>query len=306
MIVPHSEEATYSFRLSLYVVQIALLLVAAGVVGFCVLGFSYLNASRVASVVDELREVNRAQEDVINSLAFEANKLIAQMAEIDMMVEMFAHRLGVESESIVQAPYSTYHLLDYFASHEPLDGLLQEYNDSNSTLYVGAVSGEDVLDRATNNIALLQSIVPERTDMLDVVENYIVEAEAKPSVWPARGRISSGFGMRPIPYARSGYQFHTGVDIIGSYGSPIVATGAGEVVFADYRGSFGHLIIIDHGYGFHTFYAHLSGYGVTEGELVQKGQIIGYMGASGRTTGTHLHYEVHYKGLPVNPYNYMN
>ncbi len=304
MIVPHSEESTYSFCLNLYVVQAVVLFLVAGVIGFCVLGYSYIKVSRVAVNVDELRDINRAQEEVINSLAYEADKLVEYISGIDEMVESFAHRLGVEVDSFVRDRSNNLSQLEHFVPSDSVGGWQQGYENT-SSYYIGAVSGEDVLDRAENSMALLQDVVPERTDMLDVVGEYIVKAEAKPSLWPARGRMSSGFGMRPIPYARSGYQFHTGVDIVGAYGSPIVATGAGEILFSDYRSSFGHLIIIDHGYGFQTLYAHLSGYAVDVGDVVQKGQIIGYMGATGRTTGTHLHYEVHYNGYPVNPYNYM-
>ena len=124
-------------------------------------------------------------------------------------------------------------------------------------------------------------------------------------MWPARGRISSGFGTRRTPYSRNGYQFHTGVDITGSYGSSIYAAAPGKVTFTGYRGSLGNLVIIDHGYGYETYYAHLSDFVVNVGDRVERGQVIAHMGSSGRTTGTHLHYEVHYMGSPVNPANYL-
>jgi murein DD-endopeptidase MepM/ murein hydrolase activator NlpD len=146
--------------------------------------------------------------------------------------------------------------------------------------------------------------VPERSETLDLISGYVVQADAKPSILPARGRITSGFGMRKIPYA-SGYQFHTGVDIIGAYGSAIWASADGKVIFTGYRGSYGHTVVVDHGYGYETLYAHLSGFIVDAGDLVERGQTVGYMGASGRTTGTHLHYEVLYNGSPVNPSNYL-
>jgi murein DD-endopeptidase MepM/ murein hydrolase activator NlpD len=176
--------------------------------------------------------------------------------------------------------------------------LISDHSDENRPV------SEGVLDRATENITLLQSILPERSETLDTVGEFVVQADAKPSVWPCRGRIVSAFGMRKTPYS-SGYQFHTGVDIIGSHGSAIWASANGEVIFTGYRGSYGNLVIIDHGYDYETYYAHLTGFAVTAGDSVERGQTIGYMGASGRTTGTHLHYEVRFRGSPVNPINYM-
>jgi murein DD-endopeptidase MepM/ murein hydrolase activator NlpD len=173
-------------------------------------------------------------------------------------------------------------------------------------LYGSRSSSGGVLERASENIILLQSVIPERSETLDLVGEFVEQADAKPSIWPSRGRLISGFGMRRIPYQSSGYQFHTGVDIVGAHGSDIVATAPGEVVFTGYRGSYGNIVIIDHGYGYETWYAHLTGFAVSSGESVERGQLVGYMGASGRTTGTHLHYEVHFNGSPVNPRNYMN
>jgi murein DD-endopeptidase MepM/ murein hydrolase activator NlpD len=106
--------------------------------------------------------------------------------------------------------------------------------------YGSRSSAGGVLERASENIVLLQAIVPERSDTLDAVGDYVVQAEAKPSLWPARGRISSGFGMRKTPYSTKNYQFHTGVDIIGAYESPIWASAAGKVTFTGYRGSYGN------------------------------------------------------------------
>ncbi|MDZ4132421.1 MAG: M23 family metallopeptidase, partial [Dethiobacteria bacterium] len=244
-----------------------------------------------------LREINRAQQEEINALAVETQRMMEQVKAIDELVELVTDKLDLDPATIDngvkgQTSQNTTDL-------KSLDDLVYE------RAYGSRSSAGGVLERASENIVLLQTIVPERSDTLDAVGDYVVQAEAKPSLWPARGRISSGFGMRKIPYSTNNYQFHTGVDIIGAYESPIWASAAGEVTFTGYRGSYGNIIMIDHGYGFETLYAHLAGFTVNTGDLVARGDLIGYMGTSGRTTGTHLHYEVHVNGSPVNPYNYM-
>jgi murein DD-endopeptidase MepM/ murein hydrolase activator NlpD len=116
--------------------------------------------------------------------------------------------------------------------------------------------------------------------------------------------VTSEFGPRNSPLSRR-KEFHFGIDIAGPRGTPILATAEGEVVLASYRIGFGNTIIIDHGYGFTTVYAHLKNFNVHLGNSVQKGQVIGYMGSTGYSTGVHLHYEVHKKGVAVNPRAYL-
>ncbi len=318
MIVPHSEEATYSLRIPLYLVQAAVVLLVLGVTGFCVLGYSYLKVAAEAREAETLRQLSRAQQEEIDALAIETQRMMEQVHAIDDLVELVTERLEIDKGEIDDAlqnqsaesnsaPASVYSNNSFNSSPPPANSAeatvesLRAYDSR----YSGSTSSGGVLDRAAGNLAVLQSVVPDQVEILDIVGDYVDRAEAKPTMWPARGRIISGFGVRRIPYASSGYQFHTGVDILGSHGSSIWATAAGEIVFASYRGSFGNLVIIDHGYGYETHYAHLSGFAVSVGEEVEKGQIIGYMGATGRTTGTHLHYEVHRNGSPVNPSNYL-
>jgi murein DD-endopeptidase MepM/ murein hydrolase activator NlpD len=157
---------------------------------------------------------------------------------------------------------------------------------------------------------------PERTlgllrDLLDVLENRLavvrtsVEsqhalANATPSIWPVAGWLSSAFGARRDPFNGSA-DFHPGLDISANRGTPVFATAAGRVESASYHGNYGNSILIDHGFGISTRFGHLSGFAVRPGQHIRRGDVIGYVGSTGRATSAHLHYEVLLNGRAVNP-----
>ncbi len=133
-----------------------------------------------------------------------------------------------------------------------------------------------------------------------------LDASFIPTLWPIMGPITSSFGQREDPIlGNSEGEFHTGIDISAPNGIPIRATGDGYVVKAEMSNGYGREVVIDHGHGIETVYAHMSGFAVVDGQTVVLGQIIGYVGHSGRTTGSHLHYEVRIRNTPVNPHRYM-
>lgn len=130
-------------------------------------------------------------------------------------------------------------------------------------------------------------------------ERYLA---AIPSLWPTLGYVSSGFGYRSYPDS----EFHPGLDIVNDYGAPVYATASGIVSKAGWDGGFGYEIVIDHGNGFHTMYAHNSRLLVAEGQVVTKGQQIANVGSSGFATGPHVHYQVELWGKPVDPTPYLS
>jgi murein DD-endopeptidase MepM/ murein hydrolase activator NlpD len=126
-----------------------------------------------------------------------------------------------------------------------------------------------------------------------------------PAIWPVNGRLLSHFGDRQDPFSGEG-AFHSGVDISASKGTSVRATADGVVEHAEWAsGGYGKLVVIDHGNGIQTWYAHLSGFEVVPGQEIRRGEILGYSGATGRATSPHLHFEVRRKGNPVNPYPYL-
>jgi murein DD-endopeptidase MepM/ murein hydrolase activator NlpD len=125
-----------------------------------------------------------------------------------------------------------------------------------------------------------------------------------PSLWPVKGRITAYFGERLDPFSGEG-AFHTGIDIASHYGDEVRAAAEGTVIFAGEQGGYGSVVIIDHGFGYSTLYAHLSKFRTQVGANVKRGDVIGDEGQSGRATGPHLHYEVRINNEPVNPWRYL-
>ena len=138
----------------------------------------------------------------------------------------------------------------------------------------------------------------------DAIAAKQAQQAATPSAWPASGEITSPFGYRNSPWG-GGSDFHPGIDIADSWGTPIYATAAGTVIFSSWDGGYGQMVVIDHGNGIQTAYAHNAANLVSVGQHVTKGMHIADMGSTGASTGPHVHYEVRVNGQRVNPLDYM-
>jgi murein DD-endopeptidase MepM/ murein hydrolase activator NlpD len=126
-----------------------------------------------------------------------------------------------------------------------------------------------------------------------------------PNIWPVNGVLLSHFGRRTDPFSGEG-AFHTGLDISAPKGTQVKVAGDGIVTHAEYSGQYGKLVIVDHGNGVQTYYAHLSQFQVVPGQSIRRGEIVGLSGSTGRATAPHLHYEVRRGGTPMNPQPYLN
>lgn len=141
-------------------------------------------------------------------------------------------------------------------------------------------------------------------DLLRALRNNRSLLASRPSIWPVTGFVSSSFGGRSSPFGR-GWHFHKGLDISNRLGTPVVASAEGTVIMAGHDGAYGDSVEIDHGGGIVTKYAHLQRATVKPGQWIRRGEVIGHVGMTGRTTGPHLHYEVRLNGVPVNPMRYI-
>lgn len=135
-------------------------------------------------------------------------------------------------------------------------------------------------------------------------ENY--KRDVTPDLWPlAGGYVTSEFGNRNNPFDNSSNDYHPGIDIAANYGTPIYATASGSVIQAGWYGGYGKYILLEHDYGYSTAFGHLSAIEVSTGDYVTKGQVIGYVGSTGYSTGPHLHYEIKQYGVELNPRKLM-
>lgn len=181
---------------------------------------------------------------------------------------------------------------------------------------ISGVSGESAeeggeLRGAGGPVVLLDaaaiSAVENRAEQL-AAELQAVESVLRdrvPSIWPVEGRFTDDFGVRGNPFGRGSAEFHAGQDIAAAWGTPVAAAGGGVVSFAGSQSGYGNIVVVEHGNGLTTRYGHLSRVEAVQGQQVARGDMIGRIGSTGRSTGPHLHYEVRLNETAVNPARYL-
>lgn len=244
----------------------------------------------IAQMKKEQKEVRPALEKS-TAIAEELNRLKAERAKILNTWKAVQQKGGrvtatASRGTIVRTP--TYNLKELETPTEGITTTLMQLN---------------------NNLAQVEAFMQkeneEQQQLWKELLNYEDKLDHTPSVWPVSShRITSGFGNRFHPTLRK-YSWHSGVDLRAAYGSQVKATAAGKITFSGYRGGYGYAVIVDHGYGYRTLYAHNSKLLVKRGTKVEKGQLLCYSGNSGTSTGPHLHYEVHVNGKAVNPVMFL-
>jgi murein DD-endopeptidase MepM/ murein hydrolase activator NlpD len=170
------------------------------------------------------------------------------------------------------------------------------------------VTPEDAFDRSIEQYTFLKrnaAVIAVSSGGLRLMPAInFADSTYTPSIWPVMGHITDSFGERLDPFNGEG-AFHTGVDVASDYGAPVHATADGIVTISENHAGYGRLVVLDHGFGITTWYAHLSSFSAVPGTRIKRGEVIGYTGISGRSTGPHVHYEVRVNNAPVNPWRYM-
>jgi murein DD-endopeptidase MepM/ murein hydrolase activator NlpD len=228
-----------------------------------------------------------------NALRHDQETLKKQYRELQSTVTDTNQRLD-SLQSLATEVAMTYGVLRYHpAAFEQVDN---------------AVTPEDAFDRSLEQYSFLKrnatAITVSASGMRLFPAMAFADSNYTPSIWPIMGHITDGFGERLDPFSGEG-AFHTGVDIAGDYGEPVHVSADGVVVSADTHSGYGRVVVVDHGFSITTLYAHLSAFAVVAGTHVRRGEVIGYAGISGRSTGPHVHYEVRVNNAPVNPWRYM-
>ena len=218
---------------------------------------------------------------------------------------------------------------NYLAELKNIDLELRRFlNIETATRTESAIGGPDLIDKiiaskieaGNSNIvftieefnlalSLVKQEIEERKESVQKIKSYIKQKLQKensvPNIWPTvSGFISSGYGYRIHPIKKVMF-FHKGIDISVPVGKPVIATADGVVKYANWLGGYGKIIILSHGYGYTTYYAHLSSILVEKGTKVFRGDKIGLVGSTGLSTGPHLHYEIRYNNKDVNPIDYI-
>jgi murein DD-endopeptidase MepM/ murein hydrolase activator NlpD len=276
-------------------VKIPLWLVATGgLIVSVLLLFSVFTCIRAAELqgemleLNQLRRVNAEQGTTLQSLQQEAQQDRATMQDINNLEQRVRAMAGMGGNG--QASRA-----------EPAGGTAVQramllgafFRPALSASAVAANLGEVTQDAASTrqDLELLQGDLNAR----------LQAAQAMPDHWPLYGPITSPFGVRSNPFSGEGAEFHTGIDIAAPYGTSVEAAGAGVVVFVGYKADYGKTIIIDHGNGYQSWYCHLSSVLTAVGKRALKGEVIGRVGMTGRTTGPHLHLTVTMNGALINP-----
>ena len=283
--VPHSEKKVYNFQINIFSIFL-FLLVAGGFVGvFLWYSASYSAAySTIAGKDNRLKEIQAS----LDQLRDETTLLLREARGFENAFSGALSTLGANFDSPKSANGD---LGSFFNVRETPEGLLQEVDDIRRlSAYLAAAAGP----------------VKEIGAMLDSQSALLTEI---PSIWPIKsgvGHVSMYFGHNDNPFSGQPY-IHKGIDI-STYrsGDPVVTTADGQVVTIDYVDDFGNYILIKHKHGYYTRYAHLLSSRVRVGQRVQQGEVIGYIGNTGLSTGPHLHYEIHIGSDVVDPYRYIN
>ena len=244
--------------------------------------------------------------DMMSAILAQDNKVIAQISALKVTVAAETQALEAEQAQVAafeQAQKATTVDLKALAT--------QRQNEMNH-LESARSAKQKIVEKAESDKAAwtkqedqLQAESDQITALLKKVSGSGTAPQGKGVLgWPVNGEVTSGFGyrMHPIFHVR---KMHTGVDISAGMGTPIKAAAAGTVIFAGWRGGYGQAVIISHGNGLATLYAHQSKLLVSVGDKVKRGEVIGKVGSTGYSTGPHLHFEVRVNGNPVDPMGYL-
>jgi len=284
IIVPNASSRLHKLRLPIQAVYI---LATIGIISFFVavgLGFSFTKMAFKVSDYNSLQAENSELRVEKKNLEVSTKKLSTKLTDLESLSAKLTALL--ESDDFLKK-----------RNKNGIGGSKTNYPTADILKEISEVDINTLKDRAKDletNLTVLQQKAEKRA----LVRRFT------PTIWPLKGHIGSGFGTRPDPFGGDS-ETHLGLDIQGMYGAPVHAPADGVVIFAGRKSDYGNLLIIDHGNGVTTRLGHLSRFRATLGRAVTKGEVVAYVGMTGRTTGPHLHYEVRLNDRAVNPRKYL-
>jgi murein DD-endopeptidase MepM/ murein hydrolase activator NlpD len=289
VLVPHSEKKVYNIHISLFS-MVFTVLVLAGFLATVVWSLSSYGEYRAEITVKDSHL--KDAEASLDQLRDELTDFLREARGFEATLSGVFSSLGLDTQSRTLNPGYSGDLSAFFDTQETAEGRLREAEDLNT------LAG--FLASALGPIQEIESRLNRQSSLFTEI----------PNIWPIKGgagHISQLFGENPNPFTGENY-VHRGIDL-STYrqGDPVVATADGQVVSVNYDATgFGNFVVIRHKHGFYTRYGHLLSFHVKTGDRVEQGDVIGYIGNTGRSTGPHLHYEVHIGSDIVDPFKFLN
>ncbi len=322
VVVPGAEGQVKKLRLPKYIIHgaLALLLISTVTINSALVYYFVHNRSvsienkqlsdEMADHKDRiarLEELNSSQAQLNDDMKAQAQRVaevyesrLTELESLETQAITLIAKLNEDNDVSVHIPVS-----------RSFDRLLEAEASEAANYDMQPTEDNDELDQLLaliedNEISILmEQQLDEYSFVIDEVENTLDFLICKPDLKPADGTITSGFGIRRDPVTGR-TSMHKGVDIANTRGTPIHAAGSGVVTFSGYNGSYGKIIIISHGYDYKTVYAHNNKNLVSVGDHVDKGQVIGEIGSTGKSTGPHVHFEIHFEGTQIDPVSVIN
>lgn len=281
LVIPEGSHRVRRFMVRRTVLQTVAGMLLTVLVGGGVLFWDYLRTHVDRSELQRLRAQNHAQQTELRRLATSLDDLRKDMvvlAQNDAKVRAMAQLSRPKNDLVV--------------------GVGGPVEDDAST----------ELTDIQRQIDQIRQAIDLRRESQEEIRGFLIDQRsllsAKPRGWPTRGWMTSTFGMRNSPFSGQ-IKMHEGIDIAARIGTPIYAAADGIVSQSRHEEGYGKLVVIDHGYGYKTYYAHTSKFYVKVGQRVKRGDLVAAVGNTGSSTGAHLHYEVRLNGVPLNPKKFL-
>lgn len=298
IIVPEATSRFRQIRIPSYLIRVLLVL---GIIMFLsiptvsyLLVKKYQHMKQVASGLPNVRKATEDQRFLIEQYEHDISELRQMVSRLKLDNAKLMKIAGIE------------HVPDAPVNFIGMGGT--DESELASIVEVFQKESEEAMVEKIDNLAKLKVFALDQEALSQRLMEFFQDQKtllaSTPSIWPVKGWVTSGFGNRKSPFTGK-KEFHPGLDIATKSGTPVVAPADGVVSFSGTKSGFGKVLVIDHGYGYTTFYGHCSALKKKVGEKVKRGDVVVLVGSTGRSTGPHLHYEVRVNGVAANPMTYI-
>ncbi len=294
IIISEAQTSNKEFTISSKLIRNSIISLSILLLIFGYIIFDYLTISYNKEKMVKLEKQNKQKEVMIEKLTSTIDQLNKNLAKMEDYKKRIMIATGLTSPYALKEVGTGGGTLLNENSNTNIEIINSEVKTPKKETY------KDILNKSKE----IQSKAVDLEHTLSFVKSVVDEQKMRlastPFIWPTRGYFSEAFGWRIHPFTGR-REFHNGIDIATQVGNNVIAPADGVVLVAEYRQYYGNLIIIDHKFGYTTRYGHLASFNVKEGQRVKRGDVIGYVGNTGRSTAPHLHYEIRFLGKPINP-----